>query len=143
MVATPDWLTELADRVVDQLHALDTLGPIGCHFCLHEDVWEVTLFAGTTEIVGGRRDGARQGTRFSLDLKSVVELFDEVDALGWQSHSFGESHGDDLGPHVSVEGRYQGQSVWLRILASAPAQFAPARRLFVHEGRADDVWLEN
>ncbi|MDO8945465.1 MAG: hypothetical protein Q7U75_19940 [Desulfobacterales bacterium] len=97
----------------------------------------MTLFAGSTEIVGGRRDGAVKLSRFSVDLKSIVEQFDQI---GWQSHGLGASRGDELGPHVSIEGLYQGQAVWLRVLAGAPQQFAPARRLFVHEGRSDDVW---
>jgi hypothetical protein len=140
MVAPPAWLTELANHVVSQIHELDELGPVGCHFCLHEDVWEVTLFAGSTEIVGGRRDGAVKLSRFSVDVKSIVEQFDQIDQIGWQSHGLGASRGDELGPHVSIEGLYQGQAVWLRVLAGAPQQFAPARRLFVHEGRSDDVW---
>lgn len=123
--STPCWLQRFANRVGQALHSPELLAPVGCHFHLSEqgDVreWEVTLFVSNTEIYGGARDGQLGVARFLLDLKVVSQIFDEVDSLYWQPQWMAED--DDLGPHVGVEGQFEGHSVWLRFTAAPPARF--------------------
>jgi hypothetical protein len=140
MPSPPDWLSHLADRVAEQFHATDVLSPLGCHFYhnLALDQWEVTLFASKTEIVGGKLDGVATTSNFSLDLKETFQVFDEVTNFHWQTASLGPD--DDLGPHVSVEGLFEGNSVWVRVLSNPPAQFDTGRTLNAYSLRLEDVW---
>lgn len=135
----PDtWLQTLADCVAQSIAMIDAVSPFGCHFCFVDGVWEVTLFAEAVEVVGGPRDGAIKKSRFGVHITEILELFQNVSSCTWQAQSMGE--GDDLGPHLSVEGDYQGRLVWLRVLAEPPADF-PVRR--VSQPRrlvGDDGW---
>ncbi len=140
MSLPPAWLSDLADCVAEQFYATDVLAPLGCHYHHNRplDQWEVTLFASRTEVVGGKLDGVTTTSGFSLDLKPIFRMFDEVINFHWQTVSMGPD--DDLGPHVSIEGQNEGHSVWLRVLATPPAQFDTGRTLNAYSMRLEDAW---
>ena len=140
MTAPPPWLAKMANQVASEMHAMDVLSPIGCHYYHSRDrnQWEVTLFASKTEVVGGQRDGLVSPSKFTVDVGGVIDLFTEVTALNWQALPVGP--GDELGPHVSLEGVFQGHAVWLRILAKAPRRYKAGRRASVYEFHLEDIW---
>lgn len=136
----PHWLEQTVNQVTAQFHAVDDLAPIGCHFFHDEslDQWEVTIFVSQTETIGGEYDGKRTSSRFSVDLMSLSALFSEVRQFSWQALSMGDD--DDLGPHVTLEGRVQGNDVWLRIVAEPPPQFQVGRIADTSKRRFLDLW---
>jgi len=134
----PAWLADLSDRVLALLSAEAPLQSIGCHFHRVDDVWELTLFAGATETVGGSRDGAWSDPPFSVDLLGLPACFDEIHGMWWQTQAVGSE--DDLGNHLSVEGLVAGQKVWLRIKSHAPDRFGPAHQLLSTDQRTVDLW---
>lgn len=134
----PEWLTSLADAAASLFSPADILSPIACHYCEIGEVWEVTLFASQTEVLGGPMDGGLRPSRFHVDVKRLGELFDEVDVIYWQAHGFGRE--DDLGPHLGIEGRCRGHRVWLRVPSLPPKRFPPGRRAVTHDRAWEDLW---
>ena len=53
--------------------------------------------------------------------EELRQLFERVDACSWQSLGLHDSEG----PHVSIEGIYQGHEVLLQVLAYAPDDEEP------------------
>src|SRR5258708_5264807 len=121
MSSPPGWLKELADAAALLMIPADVIAPIGCHYTCFEKTWEISLFASSTQIVGGGRDGDVRRSRFCLDIEAVRKLFDEVHNISWQAHSLAAN--DELGPHVEVHGSYAEKDVKLRILAFPPKRF--------------------
>lgn len=125
----PRWLGKLADLAARAFHSEGPLAPVGCHFHKNEEVeltqWEVTLFISSTEIYGGALDGQCAFSRFMVDLRELMAVFDVVESCYWQAQTMSED--DQLGPHVGIEGTFQGQSIWLRITAQPPSSFEPGR----------------
>lgn len=140
MSSPPEWLATLADTAAAEMAAAEAISPIGCHYYFNDATgqWEVTLFASRTEVVGGENDGSVWHTPFSVDLLGLMTIFDEVTNCYWQALPLGE--GDDLGPHVAIEGRYADCSVWLRILATSPARFESGRYADMLALRLHDAW---
>lgn len=138
----PHWLGRLAQQVIGSFYAAEPLAPVGCHIHHHETdepaQWEVTLFVSSTEIFGGAFDGKRTASRFMVDLRELAEIFDDVHNFYWQAQTM--SKDDQLGPHIGVEGEYEGQSVWLRITANPPAQFEPGRVVDLHTHECHNRW---
>ena len=128
----------MANAVAQEIAPVDILAPIGCHYHCADGVWEVTLFVGMTEVVGGRTDGIKRRSRFSVRLGKLDSIFAEVEHFHWQTHTLGST--DDLGPHISLEGKYQGHPVWLRILASPPRRFPAARQAWTNEAELKELW---
>lgn len=122
------------------MQPVDIIAPIGCH-CYHNqaiDQWEITLFASSTETVGGQYDGRRTKSRFVLNLEKILDHFETVKKFHWQAHALGPQ--DDLGPHLTIEGIVEGHSVWLRVLASPPEQFEAGRMFEAYSLRLTDHW---
>ncbi len=138
MSTPPEWLNEFTQLVANLVCPIGSMAPLGCHVHLAEAAWEVTFFASRTEVVGGPRDGERRPSRFILDLQGLMGLFSTVHSCHWQSHRCG--HADEIGAHISIEGDYAGQPVWLRIPASAPERFESGRHVLIHERLTKDAW---
>jgi hypothetical protein len=125
----PRWVSELAQRAMRAFHSQGELAPVGCHFHEVREVetpqFEVTLFVSSTEVYGGALDGQCTFSPFMVDLAELMSAFDAVESCYWQAQTMAED--DELGPHVGLEGRFQGHSVWLRITAQPPQQFETGR----------------
>lgn len=120
--APPEWLAGLANQLASRIDPVDQSAAVSCHFADGgEDGWEVTLFLAAREQIGGPRDGQRLFSRFLFELASTTELFDRVDQFYWQPVAIGPA--DEVGPHVAIEGEYDGRRVWVRILAQPGERF--------------------
>ena len=139
----PRWINRFTNLITRSLHAAEPLAPVGCHVHLNEEAdqpqWEVTLFVASTEILGGPRDGHVELSRFTLDLLDLLLVFDSTDKFYWQAQPIAED--DDLGPHIGVEGQFEGESVWLRMTSEPPVQFHNRDMRWVCPSTtADDDW---
>ena len=145
MASPPEWLTDLAKALSEHLVPAVLPAPLGAHVQQAvdadeqaSDVWEISLFYGKTEIVGGPEDGRRTETAFWLDVIGAQRVLTRVDRAYWQTAILSPS--DDLGPHVAVEGDYLGHPVRVRVLSAAPQQFPPARTADTNRGMFIDLW---
>lgn len=138
MSTEPAWLKKFAERVCQAMEFPESNSPIGCHYHFAESTWEVTIFASSTEIVGGPSDGSRMPAPFVTDVHRVMTTFDETTSLSWQAAQMGPD--DDLGTHLAIRGRFEGNAIWLRLLAEAPAGFAPGRTFNHHTGEVVNAW---
>jgi len=138
MPSPPEWLQEFCDAVALQMDPVDLLAPVGCHFCRVEGVWEIALFASSTQIVGGKKDGVLRHSPFNVDVRAVMELFSNVRSVCWQA--LPQASDDELGPHLSIEGSLADHQVSLRILARAPKRFDVGRRAVVYDAAWEETW---
>lgn len=138
MVSPPDWLALFVNAVTEHIHSHDLLSPLGCHFHEGPNLWEVTVFASRTEIVGGSEDGRLTNSCFTVDVTRLLPLFSTVSAVEWQAQSLGRY--DELGPHLSIEGIHLNYRVSLRITAAAPERFGAGRRALVNQREFEQIW---
>ena len=138
MASPPTWLSSFVDAVTANFHSHDVMPPLGCHFQKVDQIWEVTVFASRTEIIGGSQDGRVRHAPFAVDVKNLLDSFTTVDQVSWQTQRLGQC--DDLGAHLSVEGLIEDQPVWLRITAISPERFDFGRRAYVNQCGFEDAW---
>lgn len=137
MAEPAGWLRVLADVVAQAIEPFGPGAPLGCHYVQVDGVWEITLFAESTEVLGGPEDGSVKQPQFAVRISAVLDVFQSVSGCTWQAHGLGEN--DDLGPHLAVEGTFKGRLIWLRILAQAPQRFPPRRVSPIARMVNDDV----
>jgi len=123
MSEAPQWLASLVDAVGNCMEAHCAAGPLAFRWGNEDDFWEVMVYCTPGEAVGGAEDGAVLVPGFSLDLVELMSVFEELTDAHWCAHSFGPH--DYEGPHISVEGVYQGHHVYLQVLAEAPEDEEP------------------
>ncbi len=134
----PDWLQQFADAAALLMNPVDLMAPVGCHFCRVEGTWEISLFASSTQIVGGKKDGVLRASRFHVDVQALMHLFSEVHEVSWQAQPLAAD--DEMGPHIAISGIRDDQDVSLRILARPPRRFDPGRRAVVYEHSWEEIW---
>jgi hypothetical protein len=121
------WMTELVESVAGCMEAHSPMGALGWRYHEEEELLELVVYPTPVELVGGEQDGTIVLPGFSLDVQALQAVFERVTALSWYAQDFGPD--DEEGPHLSLEGTYQGHAVWLRVLAEAPDDEEPGLRL--------------
>lgn len=120
-----DWLDLLLDSVAGCIEADSPMGPLGLRYWQEEDFWEVSVYPTPVELVGGAHDGEVVVPGFRLDLDQFRQEFDSVVATGWNALGLNRPEG----PHVYVEGVFQGREIYLQVLAYAPQDEEPGLKL--------------
>ena len=121
----PDWAYSLVEAVAANMEATGAPGPLGFMYREEEGFWEIAVYPKPVELVGGAEDGEIVAPGFSLDLEGLRAEFERVDAASWQSLGYPSGEG----PHVSIEGVYQGHEVFVQVLAYAPEDEEPGMKL--------------
>jgi hypothetical protein len=119
------WLDRLLEEVAACVEAESPMGPLGMRYREEEGFWEVWVFPTPVELVGGAHDGEVVVPGFSLDLEELQAAFDEVVAFVW--NALGLNYPE--GPHVAIEGAFQGREVYLQVLARAPEDEEPGLKV--------------
>ncbi len=127
MPQAPAWMKSLADVVSGCMEVHTVMGPLGFRWGEEDQFWEVIVYPTPIELIGGAADGEFVSPGFSLNLQELWPSFDEVTDVNWCAYDFGPHDPD--GPHISIEGVYQGHHVFLRVLSEAPNDEEPGLRL--------------
>jgi hypothetical protein len=125
MVEDDDWLNTVLEAVEGCLEADSPMGPLGLRYREEEAFWEVWIYPTPVELVGGRHDGEVVVSGFSLDLEQLRECFDSVVALNWSALGLNYSEG----PHIGIEGVFEGREIYLQVLAYAPEGEEPGLKV--------------
>ena len=124
----PEWLKGFIQQASSLFEPLTHVGRVGYDCQFDERGWTVCMYLGTTEIVGGAKDGKIDHAGFRIDLTHFTLLFDVINRFEW--YSIAESHGsdksDDIRSLLAIHGiAAGGNEVRLEILAMPPESVKP------------------
>lgn len=136
----PVWLRKFADNVSQRFEPFSGVARVGYECVQSEGVWELAVFLGETEIMGGAEDGELRPINFRFDLKDLAMEFQTVHSMHW--NAFPNSHVcfelmADLS-FLSIEGMVEGQLVRLQLHAGPPDSVGPGIREY-QDGRLELV----
>jgi hypothetical protein len=125
----PDWLPEFVDQIALLFEPLVDVGRVGFECMPAEGRWDVAMYLGNTELVGGRDDGQVRGVAFQFDLAKLSAVFDRVDSMVWNAYPPGTPEGETGQPSsIALHGAYRENSVYLQIVAAPPVDTSPGLR---------------
>jgi len=126
----PAWLTQFVDRLSQRFEPFSGVARVGFECMQAEKVWELAIFLGEMEIVGGAEDGEMRPINFRFDLKSITSEFEEVQSIFW--NAFPNSHVcfDSMADlsFLTIEGVVQSQTIRLQLHAGPPDSIGPGMR---------------
>jgi hypothetical protein len=123
----------LIDAATNCIEAHGEMGPLWYRWGNEDDHWEVWVYPASGKIVGGPHDGKVIVPGYSLDVKELTSVFDELVDVRWQAHRFLQQ--DQDAPKLSFEGTYQGHSILLMVLSEAPDDEEPGYEVDLSDGR--------
>ena len=124
----PEWLQQFILQIAELFEPLRDVARAGYDCRMDEQGWLIRMYLGTTEIIGGPKDGQIEHASFRLDVQRLTALFEEVSRLEWYSVTNIEPQDFDgpLRSLISVVGMVgEGQRVQLELLASPPRYVSP------------------
>lgn len=128
---TPPWLSEFVDQVAELFEPFVDLGRVGFECAAGVDRWEVGMYLGGTEFVGGKTDGEVRFVAFQFDLSRLREAFESIDSFVWNVYPPGTQLDDpEQVTCVVVVGKFRSAAIRLRIYASSPESAGPGMRQY-------------
>lgn len=115
----PSWLNELVERAAPLFDPFCELGRVGFASELTDEGWEVRLYLGSHEVVGGRHDGDRREPGFQFNVSGLTDLFSTVNEMTWTVASQGPFGG---GSFLMINGFYSGQPVCVKVYSKPPKE---------------------
>lgn len=131
----PQWVTQFIDEVADLFEPMTDVGRVGFDCRLAEECWFVSLFLGSTEVVGGPEDGQSHYTNFRFDLSPLLERFSRIERFAWNSLPH-QSESDDHGSYITIEGHLEENRLRLDIRSIPPETAGPGFKVYPN-GRYD------
>ncbi|MGE3317105.1 MAG: hypothetical protein AB7O26_18465 [Planctomycetaceae bacterium] len=132
-------MTQFVNNAAELFEPIDDVGRVGFDCQVADDCWEVALYLGSTEIVGGKEDGQFRFSGFDFDLRALIGQFHEVENIQLATSDDG---GDDspsvLRSNVMIEGRIDDNRIRVRVHSIPPGDVGPGLRRHV-DGRCDPV----
>ncbi len=138
----PDWLNRFIVDVAELFDPFEEVARVGFECRPDEDEgWQVGLFLGRTEIVGGRNDGRAEWGNFTFDVKRLVERFESVEDFRLFAFPKGDARiGSELLPcaFLTLHGLVESQRLTLRVFTIPPQEAGIGLRRFT-DGRCETV----
>lgn len=130
-IRQPDWLAPLLDRLCDHIEPLRGEARVGYDLTFNDPQWQIDLFLGRTEYVGGIRDGQFDYASFTADIPGILKLFGSIERCDWlvvpRSAGLG---GSDIASELTIDGNWEGESVRVTLRSVPPRNSAPGLRQF-------------
>ena len=128
----PAWVTEFVEQAAGLFEPFSGIARPGFECFRAEDRWEIALFLGKTEVVGGANDGHLSPVNFMFDAAGLTRLFERLDTLRW--NAFPDCHVcEDEAMDLSflvAEGQVQGELGSVPVHAGPPHAAGPALKRY-------------
>ncbi|MBX3438513.1 MAG: hypothetical protein KF861_13560 [Planctomycetaceae bacterium] len=118
----PRWLERFIEEAAAHFEPETDAARVGYFCSCVAGGWQVALFLGAIEIVGGPEDGASFPSGFHFDLEALRDQFDRVDQITWKGLPQGCAGNDsDIDEaSVVVEGVVNGHGLQLQVMLRPP-----------------------
>lgn len=134
----PDWVAELAEEVATLFTPLSGVARVGYECQLAEDRWEVCLFLGQAEFVGGAKDGEARHANFQFDVQRLQKYFTRIDRFTWNALPELAAWAEQPLSFLLIEGAYEQEQICFKVF-SVPPQDAGVGIRFHQDGRCETV----
>ena len=136
----PVWFPEFVDGISELFEPFRGVARVGYECTRSENGWEVSLFLGEHEIVGGPEDGKAHAINFRFDVNKINEHFEAVESIHWNAFPNVSPEADRSAEFsfLTIVGSVESTPVHLQIHPTPPSAVGPAIRRYP-DGRVELV----
>lgn len=131
----PEWLPALLDDFSEHIEPFSGDARLGYEIRFADPHWELDLFLGSNEVIGGDADGQFQYVNFRTDIARILSLFTSVYRCEWIAMTENDRSQRELTPADSrcglrIEAEYGGQDVWVTLKSVPPVAVMPGLKRY-------------
>lgn len=126
----PTWFPAFVETISERFEPFRGVARVGYECAYSEGSWEVALFLGEHELVGGAEDGRLLPVNFRFDMTGITDIFDEIHNIHWNAFPNSPvetTHSVDLS-FLTIQGIIKSEQILLQIHATPPHPVGPAIR---------------
>ncbi len=119
----PEWLKGWLQQVADLFEPFSGVARAGYECFQANGTWEISLFLGQNETLGGQHDGQLLPVNFRFDVAGLLHLFGELNVLRWNAFPDAfvfRDAGYPMESFLLAEGLVQGEGIRLQVQALPP-----------------------
>ena len=126
--AIPEPLVQFVHEICHLFEPFGGVARAGYECAYGDDRWEIAVFLGEREAIGGPLDGKTTPVNFRMDLDALRSAFESVERFAWNTlpDALEELEMTRYESFLTVEGTAAGQPVSLQVLSLAPDALGPA-----------------
>jgi hypothetical protein len=129
-IRIPEVIETFVHSVAELFEPFSGAARVGYECNFADGSFEISMFVGAREIVGGQYDGRQESQNFRFNLQGLFDRFDSIQSFLW--NAIPQSPLNDGGlSFVVVEGLVQGHIVRLQLHPTAPEEMGPAIREYL------------
>ncbi len=126
-IRIPETIDTFVTAVAELFEPFSGTARVGYECNFADDSFEISMFVGAREIVGGPLDGHQEAQNFRFNLQGLFDRFDSIQSFLWNALPHSPLLDGGLS-FVVVEGTVQGHIVRLQLHPTAPDEMGPAIR---------------
>lgn len=136
----PTRLVALIDDVCQMFEPFTGVARAGYECLYGGDRWEIAVFLGEQEAIGGALDGEVAPVNFRFNVQGLTRLFEQVHSVAWNAIPCTYGTDDDVPfeSFLTIDGVAAGERISLQVHALAPREIGPAVRQY-QDGRLELV----
>lgn len=136
----PVWFPSFVEGLSELFEPFRGVARVGYECTRSEQGWEISMFLGEHEVVGGADDGRSHSINFRFDVTRIFNFFESVEGIYWNAFPNTSPSGDpgEEFSFLTVAGTVEASPVQLQIHPTPPLAVGPAMRRY-SDGRVELV----
>lgn len=126
--SVPEWLVGWLQQVADLFEPFSGVARAGYECFCANGTWEISLFLGQNETLGGQEDGLLTPVNFCFNVGGLQKLFSQIGNVKWNAFPDAfvfRDAGFPMESFLLIEGNARGEAVRLQIQALPPDAIGP------------------
>ena len=126
-IRIPETIEAFVTSVAELFEPFSGTARVGYECNFADESFEISMFVGAREIVGGPYDGRQEPQNFRFNLQGLFDRFDSIQTFLWNAMPHSPMLDEGLS-FIVVEGQVKGHVVRLQLHPTAPEEIGPAIR---------------
>ena len=126
----PAHLAQFIDDICQLFEPFNGVARAGYECVYGDDRWEIAIFLGEQEAVGGAEDGRLTPVNFRFNVSGLSQRLEQVHSISWNAipHSPADGYTPLFESFLTLDGVAAGERISLQVHALAPREIGPAMR---------------
>ena len=130
-IRIPEVIEAFVHNVAELFEPFSGTARVGYECNFADGSFEISMFVGAREIVGGALDGRQESQNFRFNLQGLFDRFDSIQSFLWNAIPHSPLNDGGLS-FIVVEGLVHGHIVRLQLHPTAPDEVGPAIREYTN-----------